>query len=122
MLDPDFAVAWDLMARTLLQFYLQPYDESWRLRPVLEEARDAAYRAVALEPDFSTAHATLGYVLLWLREHDASLKALRKAISLSPNDTVAFGMYAEALSFSGDQEAAIAAWDRAPSSIRSRLL
>jgi adenylate cyclase len=31
-LDPDFALAWDLMARTLLQFYLQPYDagaSSW---------------------------------------------------------------------------------------------
>jgi adenylate cyclase len=113
VLDPDFAPAWDLMARALLQFYLQPYDESWRLRPVLEEARAAAYRAVSLEPGSSTAHATLGYLLLWLREYDASLKALKQAIALNPNDTVAFGMYAEALSFSGDQEAAIAAWDRA---------
>jgi adenylate cyclase len=113
VLDPDFALAWDLMARTLLQFYLQPYDENWRLRPVLVEARAAAYQAVALEPAFSTAHATLGTMLMWLREYDASLEALRKAVSLNPNDTVAFAMYAEALSYSGEQEAAIAAWDRA---------
>jgi adenylate cyclase len=113
VLDPDFAPAWDLMALTLMQFYLQPYGEGWRSPKVLEEARAAAYRAVALEPDFSTGHATLGYVLWWLRDYDASDRALKKAISVNPNDAGAFTAYAEALSFSGDQEAAIAAWERA---------
>jgi TolB-like protein/DNA-binding winged helix-turn-helix (wHTH) protein len=113
VLDPDFAPAWDLMALTLLQFYLQPYGEGWRSRQVLEEARAAAYHAVALEPNSSTAHATLGSVLWWLRDYDAGLDALKKAISLNPNDAVAFVAYAEALSFSGDQEGAIEAWERA---------
>jgi adenylate cyclase len=113
VLDPSFAPAWNLMALTHLQFYLQPYGKGWRSRQVLEDARDAAYRAVALEPDSSTVHATLGSVLWWLREYDAGLEALKKAISLNPNDTVAFVAYAEALSFSGDQEGAIAAWERA---------
>jgi adenylate cyclase len=112
-LDPDFAPAWDLMALTLLQFYLQPYGQGWRSRQILEEARAAAYRAVALEPSSSTAHATLGSILWWLRDYEASLDALKRAISLNPNDAVAFVAYAEALSFSGDQEAAIAAWERA---------
>lgn len=113
VLDPDFAPAWELMALTLMQFYLQPYGDAWRSRQVLEKARAAAYRAVALAPNSSTAHATLGSVLWWLRDYDAGLDVLKKAISLNRNDSVGFVAYAEALSFSGDQEGAIAAWGRA---------
>ena len=113
VIDPGSGSAWDLVARTLLQFYLQPYDENWRSRAQLEKAQVAAYRAVALKPDWSTARSTLGYVHLWLREYDAGLEAARQAIALNPNDTVAVVTYAEALAFTGDQRGAVEAWNQA---------
>jgi adenylate cyclase len=112
-LDPEFAPAWELLAVVLLQFYLQPYDTSQGSRSVLEDAHSAALRAVTLDPAYSTARAVVGYTLLWLRQHEESINALREAVALNPNDTNAFTALAEALAFSGDHAAALEAWDRA---------
>jgi adenylate cyclase len=112
-LDPEFPPGWELLAVAMLQFYLQPYDESQGSRPVLEEAHAAALRAVALDPAYSTARAVVGYTLLWLRQHEESIKALHEAVALNANDANAFTALAEVLAFNGDHAAALEAWDRA---------
>lgn len=88
-IDPHYAVAWEVLASALLQFYIQPYGPDRGTPAMLAEARAAAGRAVELDANFATGHATMGFVLLWAREHDAALAAVDKALELNPNDAVA---------------------------------
>lgn len=112
-IDPSYAEAWEVLAAVLFQFYIQPYSEHQGTLAMLQEARAVAEQAVLLDPSSSAAHARLGYAFMWLREHEASLQALRKAIELNPNDTVAHSIYGNALSFAGFNRESIEAWERA---------
>jgi adenylate cyclase len=109
--DPHYAVAWELLARLTLQFFVRPYDERQGDRALVREARAAAERAVMLDPNLSTAHATLGRTLFFLGEHDASLEALRTALSINPTDAESVRMYATTLGTAGFFRESLAAWD-----------
>ncbi|MBT2321295.1 winged helix-turn-helix domain-containing protein [Variovorax paradoxus] len=111
-IDPDYAPAWELLARVLLRFYIVPYDDRQFSAPVLADAHQAALKAVALDPDFSLAHGALGYAQLWLQQYDASLASLRHAIALNPNDADTFRNYGDALGKVGDHKASIEAFER----------
>jgi TolB-like protein/DNA-binding winged helix-turn-helix (wHTH) protein len=112
-IDASYAPAWEVLTQSLLQFYIQPYDEHQGTPAMLRQARAAAEKAASLDANFATAQATLGVALMWAREHEASLDAFRKAIKLNPNDAVAHSGYANALSYAGFNRESIQAWERA---------
>jgi adenylate cyclase len=111
-IDPNYAPAWSGLSATSLQLYIQPYSEHQGAPAMLKQARVAAQKAVSLDPDFAQAQRNLGIALTWAREHDAGLEALRRAISLNPNDEVASFGYAQALYFAGLSREAIEVWER----------
>lgn len=114
-IDPNYAPAWEVLASALLQFYIQPYSEHQGTPAMLQQARAAAERAAALDGNYALAHVTLGFVLMWAREHDASLEVARKAIEINPNEVVAYAVYGDVLSGAGRYRESIAAWDRSVS-------
>jgi serine/threonine protein kinase/Tfp pilus assembly protein PilF len=86
-IDPDFALAFAGIAD--YHIWLGVYG----VLPTAEfypPARDAALRAVALDPQLSEAYAALGLARLY-GEYDwaASEKELRRAVELNPNNSVA---------------------------------
>ena len=109
-IEPDHAPAWELRAAALLQFYIQPYGEQLSAE-VLQKARTAAETAVSLDGNFATGQAMLAFALLWVREHDASLEAINRAIELNPNDAAAHATHATILNFAGRHREAIDAWN-----------
>jgi adenylate cyclase len=46
-----------------------------------------AERAVQLDPNLPQAHASLGVVLAWKRQHDAAVAEFERAVALNPNFT-----------------------------------
>jgi adenylate cyclase len=111
-IDPTYAPAWELRAIALMQFYIHPYDKDQGTPGILQLAHTAAEKAVSLDPNFATAHATLGFTHLWSRQHEASLGSLRKALSLNPNDVTARSSYGDALYFAGSYREALEIWER----------
>ena len=88
-IDPNDAAAWDGLAAiygTQAAMGLRPIDEGHRL------ARDAVAKALAIDPDYAPAHATLGGIA---QEYDGDLAAaarhLERALALEPNNTGIIG-------------------------------
>lgn len=108
--DPDYAVAWDLLAQIRFQFFVQPYDERRGDLALLQEAREAAARAVSLDPAFSSGLATLAGLLSRDNDYNGALELLRRAVDLNPNDATVRGTYADILARAGEHESSLAAW------------
>ena len=92
-LDPGFALALADLARVhqvQAGFGFAPIDEGF------ERARDAAQRALHLDPDLAEAHVTLGSIL---EHHDwnwaAADAAFQRALELAPGDANALHAAAE---------------------------
>ena len=103
--DPHYAPAYAGIADTyvFLAFY-RGLPREWALK-----ARNAATRAIELDPDLAAAHASLGTIKT-LNDWDwAGAEAeFRRAIELDPGSPDAHGMYSLFLSFMGRHEHAIA--------------
>ena len=92
-IDPTYSPAWEALAQALMHLYLQPYSEHQGTPAMLQQARAALEKAVAPDPHFSSAHSTLGWVLVWAREHEASFEAFRKAIGLNGRNAAGYRGY-----------------------------
>lgn len=89
----------------------------------LAHAGSMAKKAIALDPDYSRAHALLGLVRTWnghfgyVEARDAALaeglELARKAVALADNDWYAHFVHAQALMHTRDYRAAAAAYERA---------
>jgi len=84
--DPDYAVAWATLSRGYRRQAsqgLRPFDESYAL------AREAAYRALAIDPTNVDAYRGLAFIA---RGHDqdfaAAARFFQNALALSPADAV----------------------------------
>jgi len=78
-------------------------------REVMPLARDAAQRAIALDPDMAAPHVTLGNVrLLFDWDWPAAERAYRRALDINPNSPAAHLGYAIYLSTLGRFDEAIA--------------
>jgi adenylate cyclase len=105
-LEPDYAVALGLKAWCHLRGYLCSWAGSEETERTAGER--AARRALALGQDDPTALALGGFVLAALvRDHEAGLAALRRALALSPSSALAFGFSALAHCHAGDYGTAI---------------
>jgi tetratricopeptide (TPR) repeat protein len=77
--DPNFAPAYDGLANAHLRL-LWPSNED------AEFAKQAAERAVALDPNLSAAHLTLGSINFGAWNWQGAEEEFRRAIALNPND------------------------------------
>jgi len=67
-----------------------------------DEALEPARRIVENEPGFAHGRATLGWTYLFLGQPEEGLAALRKAVSLSPTNTMFQAQLGQALAMTGD--------------------
>ena len=109
--DPEFALSYTGIADTLtlLSFY-----EMASPTEVMPQARDAAMRAIALEPDLAEAHTSLADVHLhfdW--QWEAAGREYRRAIACNPGYALGYQWYANLLAATGQHDAAYAAVMRA---------
>ena len=109
--DPEYALAYTGIADTLtlLSFYeIVPSTEA------MPQARDAAIRAIQLEPNLAEAHTSLADVHLhfdW--RWDAAGREYRRAIECNPGYALGYHWYANLLAATGQHDAAYAAVMRA---------
>ncbi|MGH6913038.1 MAG: tetratricopeptide repeat protein, partial [Geminicoccales bacterium] len=109
-LDARYARAYAAMSRT---FNLD-WRYSWAEAPrSLEKALELANAAVQLDPFDARGHSELGYVHLYRKEHDLSLAAYERALSLNPNDADMMADMADALSACGKPDEAVTLLERA---------
>ena len=103
-LDPNYAGAYAGLAWTILQ--------SWQFlwsrdRATLQQARDLAERAIALDNALAEGHLVLGQIYLWQKEHDRAIEQAESAVALAPNDASSYETLAEILSWSGRPDESI---------------
>jgi serine/threonine-protein kinase len=109
--DPSYAAAYSGLARACVS-----RAENYRERPraALEKARDAAERALQLDPELSEAHLALGEVRRMLQwDMRAARSAYSQAIVLNPSYETAHRAYGVMLTALGRHAQAIRESDRA---------
>ncbi len=105
--DPDFPLPYAGLADTLtvLAFYeLVPPAEA------MPRARDAAMRAIALDPELAEGHTSMGDIHLhfdW--QWEAAGREYRKAIACNPGYALGYHWYANLLAATGQHDAAYTA-------------
>jgi adenylate cyclase len=85
--DPNYARAYSTLSTTYVIAWLNALDPDHLQPATLDRAYELAIKAVQLDPNLPHAHASLGTVLAWKRQHDASILAFEKAVALNPNFT-----------------------------------
>jgi tetratricopeptide (TPR) repeat protein len=103
-LDPKYAMAHSGLGWT----HWMEWSFGWSQDPQsLESAFELAQRAISLDDSLSKAHALLGKVYLWKKQHDQAIAELEKTITLNPNYADGFAGLGEILYFAGRAEEAI---------------
>ena len=85
VIDPAYARAAAMLARTHLYAYGDPSDGDYLSPAALDRALELAQTAVHLDPLLPQARAQLGHVLIFKRRHDAALAEFERAFALNPN-------------------------------------
>jgi adenylate cyclase len=83
--DPSSARAHALLADTHATAWVNRLDGDYLNPTALERAHRFARKAVDLDPNLPEAHAVLGFVLIWSRQHDASIAEFERASALNSN-------------------------------------
>lgn len=110
-IDSRYALAWSGLARA---FSTSPINGDAPPLQVGQRAREAAARAVEVDPDLAEAQASLGLVKFWIVwDWPAAEAALRKAIALDPSYGIAHRVLGIVLSHLGRHHEARAAARRA---------
>ena len=78
-IDPSFARAYASLSTTWIIAWRNRLDKDHLNPAALDEAHRTANRAVQLNPTLPQAHASLGVVLVWKRQHDAGAAKFEKA-------------------------------------------
>jgi adenylate cyclase len=104
-IETNDARAHALLADTYIISFQQPLDSDYINPIALDRAYRSAYQALEADPDSPPAHATVGYVLGFKRQHDISIAEFERAEMLNPNYTD--WRFAMALVMAGDATRAI---------------
>jgi adenylate cyclase len=86
-IDPNYARAYSTLSTTHLIAWINRLDGDHLKPAALDRAYQLANRAVQLNPNLPHAHASLGAVLAYKRQHDAAVAEFEKAFALNPNFT-----------------------------------
>jgi adenylate cyclase len=84
-IDPNYARAAEMLSRTHLFAYHDPFDGDYLRPAALDRAVELAQTAVHLDPRLPQARAQLGLVLLLKRRYDAAMAEFERAFALNPN-------------------------------------
>ncbi|WP_413717771.1 winged helix-turn-helix domain-containing tetratricopeptide repeat protein [Silicimonas sp. MF1-12-2] len=104
-IDPDFGLAWALLAISLTGLY--------GLSGSTEHGREAAERALALNPDLAEALAAKAFVLAGLGRFDEAFELHERSLQLDPNSYDVRFLYGRTCFQKGRHEEAILHWERA---------
>lgn len=104
--EPDYALGWATQAECYL--YLSGSFSAMPLSEGLPKARQAALRAVELDPSLPEAHAALAFAHLYALEWDQVETGFRRALELNPSNTDAHLKFSLFLSAQERHEEAIA--------------
>jgi adenylate cyclase len=83
--DPTYARSCAFLAHTYEASWATPLDSDFLNPGSLDLAHELARKAVQLDRNLPFAHAVLGLVLTWKRQHEASLAEIERAMALNPN-------------------------------------
>jgi len=110
-LDPRYGRALASIAQTLnFEWLFSWADES---EDTLEYALSIAREAVNLDESDAKGHAGVGFVSLYQKKHDSSIRAYERALQLNPNDADIISELADTYAHSGRSEEAIALLQKA---------
>jgi adenylate cyclase len=84
-IDPNYARSYTLLSASYHAAWINPLDGDFLDPGVLDQAHQLARKALQLDANLPAAHASLGNVLLWRGEHEASVTEFERAIALNPN-------------------------------------
>ena len=104
-IDPLYARAYGALASTYVVAAVNAVDSDYLSMAVIDRAYQLARKAVQLDPNLPQAHAELGRVLIWKRQHEASIAEFERAATLNPNFTD--WRFAAALVTAGDTARAL---------------
>jgi Tfp pilus assembly protein PilF len=108
---PDYAVAWSELSQALTLLHIFGVAEP---STVLPRARQAAERAIALDPTMASAHSALAHVQeQWDRDWAAAEASHRRALALNPQSPVFHVRHALFLVTQARYDEAVAESDRA---------
>jgi adenylate cyclase len=79
----------------------------------LEQAFEVAQKAASLDDSLPFAHATLGHIYLWKKQHDQAIAEQKKAIALDPNCALCYSELGNILSYARKPEEAIVLQEKA---------
>ena len=103
-LDPKYAAVYALLGWT----YFTDWLFQWSQDPqTLERAFEATQKAASLDDSLPFAHATLGHIYLWKKQHDQAIAEQKKAIALDPNCAQCYSELGNTLNYAGRPEEAI---------------
>jgi len=98
-LDPEYAEAWSGLADVEIA------PRSGRPAQRFARAKEAAAKALSLDPDLPEAHLSMGWISMWYdRDWSAADQHLRRAIELNPRHAWAVAWYAAYLAAVGRLE------------------
>jgi adenylate cyclase len=84
-IDPNYARAYAMLARTHTYAYIEPTDEDYLDAEGLDRAHQLAKKAVQFDANLPEGHSELAWVLMFLRQHDAAIAEFERAIALNRN-------------------------------------
>jgi len=104
-IDPRYGRALAAIAQTLnFEWLFSWADES---ETTLDNALSIAHEAVSLDQGDARGYAGVGFVSLYQKKHDASIKAYERALQLNPNDADVISELADTYGHSGRSEEAV---------------
>jgi TolB-like protein len=108
--EPNHAVAWACLSNLYLLEYADGFNP---LEKPVERARDAAWRAVKIDPACQMGWKLLAAVHFVSRDFTAFRESAERAISLNPRDGTTLAYVGLMMAFSGDWERGVALVQRA---------
>jgi adenylate cyclase len=84
-IDPDYARAYAMLSSSHVYAWFEPFDCDYLSPATLDRAVELAETAVRLDAGLPQAHAQLGHVLVFKRQHDAAIAEFQRAFALNPN-------------------------------------
>ena len=106
-LDPNYPEAYVRLGRA----HLIDFQTGWSADPAASFKRsvDAAQQALSLDESYPDTYILLSSIYLFIKRHDDAKLAVRKALALSPNHSLAKANLGMILTYSGEPQAAIVA-------------
>ncbi len=86
-IDPSYARAHATLSSCYMSQWIHRWDDDHSWSEALDRCYQQARDSVRLAPESPDAHIALGQALTFLRQHDAALAAVERAVALNPNMT-----------------------------------